>query len=99
MAEYIEVLGREKFARFPDFKARAELVLNRIHEISTKFSPNIRVHTIADEEDNRFLELALVAQPDFLITGNTNDFTIKTVGRTQIVTPREYCVLYWPGRG
>ena len=61
--------------------------------------PTFACTTIADEEDNRFLELALVAQSDFLITGNTNDFTMKTVGRTQIVTPREYCDLHWPGRG
>ncbi len=30
VAEYIEVLNREKFARFLDFKARAELLLNRL---------------------------------------------------------------------
>lgn len=92
LAECIEVLGREKFARFPDFKARAEILLNRLHEIAVKFSPEIRLDIIADEDDNRFLELVLVAQPDFLITGNTNDFTMTIVGRTQIVTPREYCV-------
>ena len=97
LSEYIEVLGREKFARFPDFKARAELLLNRLYEISTKFTPEVRLDIIADEGDNRFLELALAAQPDFLITGNTNDFTMQTIGRAQIVTPREFCDLYWPG--
>lgn len=96
LAEYIEVLGREKFARFSDFKARAEILLNRLYEISIKYDPDIRLGLIADEEDNRFLELALVAQPDFLVTGNTNDFTMQTIGRTQIVTPREFCDLYWP---
>jgi len=55
------------------------------------------VDIIADDNDNRVLELALFARPDFLITGNTNDFTMKAIGRTQIVTPREYCDLYWPG--
>ncbi|MDO8367602.1 MAG: putative toxin-antitoxin system toxin component, PIN family [Saprospiraceae bacterium] len=95
-AEYIEVLGPEKFARFLDFKARAEILLNRLHEISRKYAPEIRLDIILDEEDNRFLELALIAQPDFLITGNTNDFTMQTIGRTQIVTPREFCDFYWP---
>lgn len=96
LAEYIEVLSREKFARFLDFKARAEILFSRLHEISIKFTPEIRLDIILDEEDNRFLELALVAQPDFLITGNTRDFKMPTIGRTQIVTPREFCDLYWP---
>ena len=96
LAEYVEVLGRDKFARFPDFKSRAETLLNRLIEISTKHFPDIRLDIIADDDDNRFLELALVAQPDFLITGNTNDFTMQTIGRTRIVTPREYCDLHWP---
>ncbi len=96
LAEYIEVLGREKFARFTDFKANAEALLNRLHEISFKYAPDIRLNIIADENDNRFLELALIAQADFLITGNTNDFTIQAIGRTQIVTPREFCDLHWP---
>ena len=29
-AEYIEVLNREKFARFPDFHARAQILLSDI---------------------------------------------------------------------
>lgn len=95
MAEYIEVLGREKFARYPDFKSRSELLLNHLYAISVKFAPTARLDIIADEGDNRFLELALAAQPDFLITGNTNDFTMQTIGRTRIVTPREFCDLYW----
>lgn len=37
-----------------------------------------------------FLELAEVSQADFIITGNTNDFTMQTYKTTLIVTPREY---------
>ncbi len=95
-AEYVEVLGREKFAHFTEFKARAEILLARLHQISIQHAPDVRLDIIADDDDNRFLELALAAQPDFLITGNTNDFTMQTIGRTKIVTPREYCDLYWP---
>ncbi len=96
MAEYIEVLSREKFARYSDFKSRAQLLLNRLYEISAKFTPTTRIDIITDEGDNRFLELALAAQPGFLITGNTNDFTMQAIGSTRIVTPRDYCDLYWP---
>ncbi|MBN1970254.1 MAG: putative toxin-antitoxin system toxin component, PIN family [Candidatus Delongbacteria bacterium] len=33
-AEYVDVLNREKFSRFPNFKANADIVLNRLREIS-----------------------------------------------------------------
>jgi predicted nucleic acid-binding protein len=36
------------------------------------------------------LELADECSADFIITGNTNDFTFSTYKRTKIVTPKEY---------
>ncbi|WP_409079688.1 PIN domain-containing protein [Salibacter sp.] len=46
--------------------------------------------SIKDQPDNRFLELAVASDADFLITGNTNDFTIDSVKKTKIVTPRQF---------
>jgi len=43
-----------------------------------------------DLPDNRFLELAQFSKADFIVTGNTNDFTMKTHRTTRIVTPKEY---------
>lgn len=34
-AEYVEVLNRDKFAKFPNFKMKAEVVLSKLREIST----------------------------------------------------------------
>ncbi len=96
MAEYLEVLRRDKFARYPDFITRAEFLLHHLHQISLKYTPDTQIDLVADKDDNRFLELAIAAQADFLITGNTSDFTMKAIGQTQIVTPREYYQLYWP---
>lgn len=39
---------------------------------------------------NRILELADISKADFIITGNTNDFTMKTHNKTKIVSPKEY---------
>ena len=36
------------------------------------------------------LELAEESKADFIITGNTNDFTISEYKTTKIVTPKEY---------
>jgi predicted nucleic acid-binding protein len=36
------------------------------------------------------LELADICSADFLITGNTNDFTFSQYKETKIVLPKEY---------
>ncbi|HEX9825668.1 MAG TPA: hypothetical protein VGA80_03645 [Flavobacteriaceae bacterium] len=46
----------------------------------------IKVET-KDEPDNRLLELADISKADFIITGNTNDFTMEIYNKTRIVTP------------
>ena len=88
--EYVEVLSRPKFSVFKDFKSRAETFITKIQEVAVKFSPDIKLNVISDEADNRFLELSVYAQADYLITGNTNDFTENKYENVDIVTPREY---------
>ena len=90
MAEYYEVLRREKFARFPDFFSRAEALLVEIETKATMFRPQIRLKLIADADDNMVLELADACIADFVITGNTTDFIFPTYKATKIVTPKEY---------
>jgi predicted nucleic acid-binding protein len=55
-----------------------------------KFFPRTKLTIISDKDDNKFLELASECKANFLITGNTNDFTKKKYKRTKIVTPKEY---------
>jgi predicted nucleic acid-binding protein len=57
---------------------------------STKFIPAIKVDIMSDTKDNVLLELADICSADFLITGNTNDFTFSQYKETKIVTPKEY---------
>ncbi len=90
MAEYYDVLRREKFARFHDFFSRAEALLVEIETKATMFKPKIRLNLISDADDNKVLELADECVADFVITGNTTDFIFPTYKETKIVTPREY---------
>ncbi len=90
MAEYYDVLRREKFARFHDFFSRAEALLVEIETKATMFKPKIRLNLISDADDNMVLELADECIADFVITGNTTDFIFPTYKETKIVTPREY---------
>lgn len=90
MLEYYEVISRPKFARFSDFFVRAESLLAEIESKAIKFEPNIKLDLISDKDDNMILELADECQADFIITGNTKDFTFPHYKNTKIVSPMEY---------
>lgn len=90
MAEYFDVLSRPKFARFPDFANNAENILSEIGLKAKLFKPNVKLDIIADQDDNMILELAEESDADFIITGNTTDFTMSEYKNTRIVTPKEY---------
>lgn len=81
--EYIEVLNRDKFSRFQDFRAKADAVISDINSTASLYSPKKKVKKIRDPDDNMLMELALECKADFLVTGNTNDFTIKKYKRTK----------------
>lgn len=96
LAEYYEVLSRPKFAKFPDFFSRAESLLADIETRAQTFLPAATVELISDEADNMILELAEECNADFIITGNTTDFTMSHYKSTKIVTPKEYWNRYLP---
>jgi putative PIN family toxin of toxin-antitoxin system len=88
--EYYEVLHRPKFSMYKDFLIQAETLLKSITLKSKKFIPMIKLNIISDVKDNILLELVDICSADFLITGNTNDFTFSQYKKTKIVTPKEY---------
>jgi len=90
MAEYHDVLKRPKFAQFPEFTIKAGAVLANIEIKAVNYQPNITLNLISDRDDNKILELADVCEADFIITGDTNDFTFPRYKQTSIVTPRDY---------
>lgn len=90
VSEYYEVLNRSKFSRYPDFLNKAETLLAIIETTSVEFHPKIKLNIVSDKDDNKLLELAPASKADFLVTGNTNDFTMKKYKGTKIVTPKEY---------
>lgn len=77
MQEYFDVLSRPKFSRFPDFIAKAESLLIEIGLKAEVYNPAIKLNIISDVDDNMILELAETSKADFIITGNTNDFTMS----------------------
>ncbi|MDR1097335.1 MAG: putative toxin-antitoxin system toxin component, PIN family [Tannerella sp.] len=88
--EYSDVLARPKFARYPGFVQNAAILLNRLAGIAAFYEPSVRLELIRDASDNKLLELAAASGADFLVTGNTNDFTMSAYLRTRILSPREF---------
>jgi putative PIN family toxin of toxin-antitoxin system len=88
-AEYVEVLNREKFSKFRDFHFRAHKLLADLDTRALKFYPTIRFNIISDPAENRLLELAETCKADYLVNGNTNDFTMAEHKRTRIVSPKK----------
>jgi hypothetical protein len=88
--EYLDVLNRQKFSKYPDFVNKAEFILAQIETKATKFYPTQKLELIKDKDDNKLLELAVESKADFIITGNTNDFTMSDFKGTKIVTPKDY---------
>jgi putative PIN family toxin of toxin-antitoxin system len=85
-----------KFSKYQDFFIRAETLLVEIESKAVKFIPTIKLDLISDNDDNMVLELAHECEADFIITGNTTDFTFPTYQQTKIITPKEYCGNYRP---
>ena len=89
-AEYVEVMNREKFVKYINFKTQADVVLNKLREISRFYKPDRKINILTDTSGNKFLELAAVSSADYLITGNTLHFQITEFEYIRILTPREY---------
>lgn len=90
LAEYTAVLNRDKFSRVAGFKQKADDILRHIERVGNMYIPDIVLNVITDKADNRFLELAVFAQADYLITGNSQDFTFDKYENVAIVSPAVY---------
>ena len=95
-AEYMEVSGRGKFAKkrgeiagmLEGLGARGMRVGAGVLELGERAS---------DDDDNRFLECAVAAGADYLITGNLRDYPGEC-RRTRVVNAREFLnALLQPG--
>jgi len=94
LKEYLEVLTRDKFKRYPEFHANAKSLVLDLKRIATIYNPEFKLNIINDVDDNRFLELAESAKANYIVTGNYKDFTIKKHKNTLIVTPKEFWEIY-----
>jgi uncharacterized protein len=90
LKEYEAVSQRERFKKIPGFSNRAIKFIKILKEISFFVDPQEIIYEIADDPDNRVLEVAVTANASVIVTGNTNDFSFSEFRGIKIQTPRAF---------
>lgn len=98
LKEYFDVLARPKFNKFPNFATKAKEVLTEIVLKARFYYPTVKLDILSDKDDNVILELAYESKADYIITGNTNDFTLSEFKGTKIISPKDYWEMYNPNK-
>jgi predicted nucleic acid-binding protein len=96
MAEYRDVLSRPKF-RFSEDQVGEFLA--QLEGEGIAISAGSLVFHLPDPEDEPFLEAALSAGADFLITGNKRHFPKRNYGGVRVVSPAEFLEQWAASRG
>jgi putative PIN family toxin of toxin-antitoxin system len=86
LEEYAAVLARRKFAFPPEEIAALIAMLRRNGELVT---PVEAPAVSPDPADIKFLQCAIAARADFIVTGNKRDFPEAHYGHTRVVAAGE----------
>jgi putative PIN family toxin of toxin-antitoxin system len=86
LGEYRDVLLRPKFA---GFRGLAIQTLTEFERTALLVNPTEAVKVSTDDDDNRFLECAVAAKAEFLVTGNLRHYP-DSFGPTRIVNGRGF---------
>jgi uncharacterized protein len=89
LAEFREVLLREKFDRYVDLNVREGFLQEyvRLCALVPILSP---IRACRDPKDDKFLEVAVHGRADAIVTGDTDLLDLNPFRGIAILTPREY---------
>jgi putative PIN family toxin of toxin-antitoxin system len=86
--EIEEVIGRPKFHAGKD---EIEYYIKSIEEISNKIVPKNKIRRGSrDITDNKYIECAITAGADYIISGDTHLLELKKYRSIKIVSAKEY---------
>ncbi len=85
---------KRKFDKYISDEERQDF-LNIVNKHSQFIEIKSKINICRDVEDNKFLELVKDSNAEFLITGDQDLLSLKTIAeyQNQIVTPREFLTL------
>ena len=88
IAEYVEVLHREKFPILPDV---ADALISYIIEHGIEASRAVFAESMPDEDDRVFYEVSLSNEDSFLVTGNLKHYPTSP----HVITPAAFIELIY----
>jgi putative PIN family toxin of toxin-antitoxin system len=91
--EYEDVLRRPKFRGYSNFDIRALELLDDVNEFGKIVEPDVHFRVCTDPDDDEFLDTAVAANAEYLITGNKRDFPPYSFRGVRIVSPTEFLSL------
>ena len=89
MAELLDVLHRPRLARFIDPGQRVEL-LDLLDQLGVRIAPATPVTECRDEKDNKYLELALAARADTIVSSDDDLLVLHPWRGIRILLPATY---------
>lgn len=88
--EIREVLQRPKVAKRLSL-VEQEFILNTFEEFSEKIEPGVRFKEIQeDPDDNKFLECAVSASANYIISGDDHLLKVRNFRGIKILSPAEF---------
>ncbi len=88
--EILEVLQRPKITKRLSLVER-EFILNKFEEFSEKIKPNVKFDEIKDDpDDNKFLDCAVSASVDYIISGNDHLLKLREFRKIKVLSPAEF---------
>ncbi len=96
LAELLDVLHRERLARYLDAALRAE-VLGLLHALGVTFTPRVPVTDCRDPKDDKYLELALAAGAGTIVSSDEDLLVLHPWRGVRILRPAAYLAAVGPG--
>jgi putative PIN family toxin of toxin-antitoxin system len=95
LGEYRDVLLRPKF----DFRTEhVEALMGQIRTAGVPAVATPLARPLVDRDDEAFLEVAIAAPADYLVTGNPRHYPALSRGSTRVVTPAEFVEILRKGK-
>ncbi len=91
-SEIAEVLGRPKFARAIP-RQRRQRLLELLRGAAIWFDPAVRVTDCRDPKDNKYLELALAAGAETIVSSDDDLLVLHPWRGVRIIRPADYLAL------
>ena len=91
--ELEEILQRPKFDKYVSLESRNQFI-TRFKLESEQITITEKINICRDPKDNKFLELAVNGNADFIITGDQDLLVLNPFREIQIITVYEFLKLY-----